>query len=47
MMVRIKDAEHSQTVAEMRQRIAELEIEVRNERSKMFGPSYAENVMFG
>ena len=30
MMVKIKDAEHSQTVAEMRQRIAELEIEVRH-----------------
>ena len=29
MMTRIKDAEHSQSIAEMRQRIAELEIEVR------------------
>ena len=29
-MSRIRDAEHSQLVAEMRQRIAELEIEVRN-----------------
>ena len=28
MMARIKDAEHSQAIAEMRQRIAELEIEV-------------------
>ena len=28
MMLRIKDAEHSQVVAEMRHRIAELEIEV-------------------
>ena len=28
MMVRIRDAEHTQLVAEMRQRIAELEIEV-------------------
>ena len=27
MMEKIKDAEHSQTVAEMRQKIAELEIE--------------------
>ncbi|XP_074654316.1 ecotropic viral integration site 5 ortholog-like [Tubulanus polymorphus] len=29
MMVRIKDAEHTQTIAEMRQRIAELEIETQ------------------
>ena len=29
MMQRLRDAEHSQLVAEMRQRIAELEIKVR------------------
>ena len=29
MMNKIKDAEHLQTIAEMRQKIAELEIEVR------------------
>ena len=29
MMARIKDAEHSQLVAEMRRRVAELEIEVK------------------
>ena len=28
MMTKIKDAEHTQTIAEMRRRIAELEIEV-------------------
>ena len=28
MMAKIKDAEHSQSIAEMRQKIAQLEIEV-------------------
>ena len=38
MMVRLKSAEHAQVVAEMRQRIAELEIEVSMSLCHMESP---------